>query len=93
MSCSLPPAELARDRFRLLPATTSAPAPSSTCPCSFSAVVQAPGSAWRISRRAFGSMAERDPATLNLLQQMVLRATSLSAAHALEALDRVSHTL
>ncbi|KAL4452289.1 hypothetical protein ABPG75_007951 [Micractinium tetrahymenae] len=60
---------------------------------SFSAVVEAPGSAWRISRRAFELMGERDPATLNLLQQMVLRSTSLSAAHALEALDRVSHTL
>lgn len=70
--------------------STSAP---SLRPCSFSAVVGAAGSAWRISRRAFESMAERDPATLNLLQQMVLRSTSLSAAHALEALDRVSHTL
>lgn len=60
-------------------------------PCSFAAVVESPGAAWRISRPAFEAMAAQDPASLVLLQQIVLRSTSLNAAHAQEALDRVSH--
>jgi hypothetical protein len=54
-------------------------------------VVDAPGAAWRITRPAFESMAAQDPGSLVLLQQIVLRSASLNAAHALEALDRVSH--
>jgi len=54
--------------------------------------VEAAGHAWRISRPAFESMAAQDPSSLVLLQQIVLRSTSLSAAHALESLDRVAHT-
>ncbi|KAL4419479.1 hypothetical protein ABPG77_008281 [Micractinium sp. CCAP 211/92] len=60
-------------------------------PRSFSAEVEAAGSAWHLTRPAFESMASQDPASLVLVQQIVLRSTSLSAAHALEALDRVSH--
>lgn len=36
-------------------------------------------------------MASQDPSALVLLQQVVLRDTSMSAAHAREALERASH--
>ena len=58
---------------------------------SFSAVVEASGSAWRIDRQAFEQMATKDAFSLALLQQVVLRSTCLSAAHAREALERASH--
>ena len=58
---------------------------------SATAVVEAAGAAWRISRPAFESMAAQDPGSLVLLQQIVLRSTSLNAAHALEAFDRIAH--
>lgn len=61
-------------------------------PRSFTAAVDAGGCAWRVTRQAFAAMSERDPASLALLQQIVLRSTSLSAAHALEALDRVAQS-
>lgn len=61
--------------------------------CSFTATVEAPGSAWRISRSSLEALAAKDPATLNVLQQLVLRSTCLSAAHALEVLDRVAHSI
>lgn len=65
--------------------------PSPSWPLSFSAVVEAPGSAWRIDRQAFEVMATKDPFSLALLQQVVLRSTCLSAAHAREALEHASH--
>ncbi|KAL4431193.1 hypothetical protein ABPG75_006449 [Micractinium tetrahymenae] len=61
-------------------------------PRSFAAEAETAGSAWRLTRPAFEAMAAQDPGSLVLLQQIVLRSTSLSAAHALEALDRVSHS-
>lgn len=66
------------------PASTAAPV------CSFTAVADSDGSAWCIDRRAFESMAASDPASLVLLETIVLRSTCLSAAHALEALERSS---
>lgn len=59
-------------------------------PRSFTAVADADGSAWRITRRAFERMAASDPASLVLLETIILRSTCLSAAHALEALERSS---
>ena len=53
--------------------------------------MEAPGSAWRIDRRAYEGLASQDPAALVLLQQVVLRSASMSAAHAREALERASH--
>jgi len=58
--------------------------------CSFTAVADSDSSAWCIDRRAFESMAASDPASLVLLETIVLRSTCLSAAHALEALERSS---
>lgn len=61
-------------------------------PRSLVAVVEADGGAWVISRQAFESMAVQDPGSLVLLQSIILRTTSLTAAHALEALERSSHS-
>ena len=57
-------------------------------PRSFAAVVEGGGGAWRIGRHAWEAMARDSPATTVVLQAVVLRATCLSAAHALEALER-----
>jgi hypothetical protein len=66
--------------------------PASRC-CSFTATVgPSGGSAWRITRRSFEGMAAQEPGSLVLLQTIVLRSTCLSATHALEALERTSHT-
>ena len=46
--------------------------------------------AWRIGRRAFEAMIRDSPSSMILLQSIVLRATCLSATHALEALERSS---
>jgi SulP family sulfate permease len=62
-------------------------------PRSLGAVVEAAGSAWRCPRQAMEAMAAHSPASLAVLQQIVLRSTTLSAAHALEALERSSHLL
>ncbi|GAB4822722.1 hypothetical protein N2152v2_009768 [Parachlorella kessleri] len=59
-------------------------------PRSFSAVCEQSGSVWRISRHSFERMAREQPQVLALLQTIILRATSLSVAHALEALERSS---
>lgn len=60
-------------------------------PRSLVAVVDEGGSAWRFSRQAWEAMAAADPASLVLLQHIVLRSTSLSAAHAMEACSSQSH--
>ncbi|PRW58410.1 sulfate transporter [Chlorella sorokiniana] len=59
-------------------------------PRSFTAVADRDSSAWCIDRRAFETMAKSDPSSLVLLETIVLRSTCLSAAHALEALERSS---
>lgn len=50
----------------------------------------ADGRAWCITRAAFEAMAAREPGSLALLQTIILRSTTLSMAHALEALERSS---
>lgn len=60
-------------------------------PRSLRAVVEAAGKAWRCPRQAVEAMAVQSPGSLAVLQQVVLRSTTLSAAHALEALERSSH--
>lgn len=41
-----------------------------------------------LCRASFQQMAQQAPKLLNLLQTIILRSTSLSVAHALEALER-----
>lgn len=70
-------------------------APMQLCPrpppaCSFPAVVEEGGSAWRISRRAFEAMSADDAPSSAILLTIILRSTSLSAAHAIEAMGRSS---
>jgi hypothetical protein len=53
-------------------------------------VVEEGGSAWRISRRAFEAMSADDAPSSAILLTIILRSTSLSAAHAIEAMGRSS---
>lgn len=69
---------------------TSRPSPVPPRSRSFSAVVEASGSAWAVSRQAWEAAAAEDPASAFVLQSIILRSASLSAAHAWEALDRAA---